>query len=96
MEAWAGAHATTRWTAKHFQETALILGLLSGITGVLEMFLFRLNNSPSVAYVCVACLTAALVLVFIDRVRASMSATALRIGADLALLTPLLWLPVLL
>jgi hypothetical protein len=94
-EAMADAHATTRWIANHFQETALILSSLSGMLAVLQMF-FQANNSPSIAYICVACLTAALVLALIDRIHASMSPTALRIGADLALLTPLLCLPVLL
>jgi hypothetical protein len=88
------AHGTTRWTAEHFRMVASALALLSGIlAGALVLGSSSPDLRKTAAPVYLAALTAALFLALIDRHRDNFSTLHLRIAADLALLTPLLFLP---
>ncbi len=88
------AHITTRWTANHFSMAALTMATLSGCLAIAQATYLH-GNGTKLATVSLAGLTTASLLAMIDYARARLSPTALRIAADLALLTPLLWLPAL-
>jgi hypothetical protein len=82
------AHITTRWIAEHFRPTALSLASISAAFAVATSN-SRLETLP----LYLAMMTAALSLAVIDRFRKRISSSHLRIAADAALLTPLLFTP---
>jgi hypothetical protein len=84
----SNSHSTTRWTANHLCATALALAALSGAIGLVALL-----HSSSTVRLYLAILVSSAVFVAIDRNRARFSVLGLRIGADVALLTPLLFLP---
>jgi hypothetical protein len=86
------AHTTTRWAAKHFRPAALLLAAFLGIAISLGMT-YRPADFQKTLPIYLAALAANLALALIDRRRQSFSTLHLRIAADLALLTPLLFLP---
>jgi hypothetical protein len=81
-----GPHFTTRWAGKHLGLTAiLVTGIYAGCAIVwIERFSGR---------VALACFMAGLCLTLLDHFRERLGAGALRIAADISLLTPLLVLP---
>ncbi len=85
-----GAHSTTRWTAGNLRGSALALALLTGILAAVSMT-YHLGTFA----IYLATMAAALSLAMIDLSRESLSKLHLRIAADAALLTPLLFLPLL-
>ena len=87
------AHSTTHWVADHFGLMASALSLLSGILVVALTFGSTSLGLRKTIPIYLAALAAALVLALIDRQRDSFSTLHLRIAADLALLTPVLFLP---
>ncbi len=89
------AHSTTLWTAEHFQMVASAFSLLLGILVVALVFGSSSPDLRKTVPVYLAALAAALILLLIDRQRDNFLTQHLRIAADLALLTPLLFLPLL-
>ncbi len=87
------AHSTTHWVADHFGLIASALSLLLGILVVALTFGSGSSNLRKTIPIYLAALAAALILTLIDRQRDNFSTLHLRIAADLALLTPLLFLP---
>jgi hypothetical protein len=84
------AHATTFWVARHFSAIALTLSLLTAAIGL--WFCFGPGTTlPNPAPIYLAVSSAVLLLVLIDRRRDGFSRLHLRIAADVALLTPLLF-----
>ncbi len=88
-----GAHQSTRWTAKHLSSAAIALAALSGLIATALMLGLGSENYRKTMPIYLATLTAALVLALADRRRDDFSRLHLRIAADLALLTPLIFLP---
>jgi hypothetical protein len=88
-----GAHQSTRWTAKHLSSAAMALAALSGLIATALMLGLGSDNYRKTIAIYLATLTAALVLALADRSRDDFSRLHLRIAADLALLTPLIFLP---
>jgi hypothetical protein len=88
-DALAATHPTTRWTASHFQPAALILATLAGSLAVLNA------THPGPMALSLATLISASLLAIVDRLHARFPTIALRVMADLSLLTPLLCLPIL-
>jgi hypothetical protein len=84
----ADAHPTTRWTANHLRATALALAAIAGTAGAVALAHF---SSTAPLYLSV--LSSSAVFVAIDRNRGRFSTLGLRIWADVALLTPVLVLP---
>jgi hypothetical protein len=87
----ADAHRTTEWAASHFQGTAAVLALISMALAVVSQK--RLSPVSSSGALYLAAAISALALGLIDRRRKDFSALQLRIAADLALLTPIVFLP---
>jgi hypothetical protein len=87
------AHSTTRWVANHFGLMASALSLLLGILVVALAFGSRSPNFRKTIPIYLAALAAAFILALMDRQRDNFSTLHLRIAADLALLTPVLFLP---
>ena len=87
------AHSTTRWVAEHFGLMASALALLLAIIVVALTFGSGSPNLRKTIPIYLAALAAALILALMDRQRDNFSPLHLRIAADLALLTPLLFLP---
>jgi hypothetical protein len=83
-----GSHLTTRWTANHLRVTALVLAATSGTAGAVAF-----GHSSSTTPLYLAVLASSTLFVAIDGNRERFSIPGLRIGADVALLTPLLLLP---
>jgi hypothetical protein len=75
------AHATTRWATQHLGAVAIALIVGAAIEAALH------HTRPALA-----CGLSVLLLCCLHRTRNRMSAIHLRAAADLALLTPLLWL----
>jgi len=84
----AKANATTRWTANHLTQMAITLVVVSGWMGGIS----GMHSSPVMSSYA-ATMLSCLLFVGVDRAKASFSAISLRILADLALLTPVLFLP---
>ncbi len=87
------AHSTTRWAADHFGFVASAIAILSGIPAVILALLSGSAALRETVPIYAAGVTAALALALLDRHRNSFSTLQLRIAADLALLTPLLFVP---
>ena len=85
-----GAHNSTRWVAEHFRATALFLATIAAALALGAIY----SNAEMLA-VYLAVMTAALCLAAIDHFRERLSEIHLRIGADAALLTPLILIPLL-
>jgi hypothetical protein len=83
----ADAHPTTRWTANHLRAAALVLAAISGLASA-----GALAHSSWTALLYLAILASSAIFVAIDSNRERFSTLGLRIGADMALLTPLLLL----
>jgi hypothetical protein len=94
-EAFAGsrpAHATTRLAVGSLQ--ALARGIALG--GVALAVLYAVTaRQLALAQIPIACALAAILLLLLDRNRRRLSRLDLRAAADLALLTPVLFLPIL-
>jgi len=95
-------HPTTRWTAEHFRPAAFALAILSGMLALASSDLDHGAGAPGMIAVYFAVSGAALILAGIDfsatdwrgdRRGRRIPTLHLRIAADLALLTPLLFLP---
>jgi len=80
------AHATTRLALAHLPALAVIVAIAGS-----ALALFQPAARPASA----ACALSAILLLALDRNRLRLSRTHLRAAADLALLTPLLFLPLL-
>ena len=90
-ETLATSHASTLWTADHFQGVALALAAFSAGLAVLQVL--GRPASPRLVLVSLSASTTALLFARIDRIRANLPPTELRIAADLMLLTPLFFVP---
>jgi len=84
------AHGTTRWATKHFRATTLFLALISAAFASASII-----SNPGTPAVYLAVMTAALCLAAIDLFRERLSEIHLRVAADAALLTPLIFIPLL-
>ncbi len=87
-----GTHRTTHWVAEHFTLAASALALLSASPAVAIAFGSTSPDLTKTVPLYVAAAAAALLLALMDRRRENFSTLHLRIAADLALLTPLLFL----
>jgi hypothetical protein len=89
-EGWeaASVHPTTLWAARHLQQIALTLAIVSVIAACL-------SPTSGLMAVYLAALLSSGLLLALDARRARLSPLALRIAADAALLTPLAFLPIL-
>ncbi len=88
-----GAHYTTLWAARNFAFVASAIVAISGIAAVILTGLSTVWAWREAATIYLASGAAALTLAILDHHRKSLSTLQLRIAADLALLTPLLFLP---
>jgi hypothetical protein len=83
----ASAHSSTRWAAERLSWLLAAGGILSGVLG----FLWREPTNGNFGMLA-PCLGAAFVLLgVLESLRRRLSSDALRILADVALLTPLAW-----
>jgi hypothetical protein len=80
------AHATTAWAARHLQALAVATIVLS-----LALAFDSLHDGTRFCVLLASALSA-LLLFWLAHARRNMTAMQLRIGADAALLTPLLFL----
>jgi hypothetical protein len=87
------AHTTTRWAASHFGWLAYAACVISGVAAVTLSLFTNPFVLRATASIYLAAAAASLGLALLDRHRESFSTLQLRIAADLALLTPLLFLP---
>jgi hypothetical protein len=93
--AWLNCYAIDRWEAlatTDSRQPILSLAALLAFAGLVLAAGF--HAQPRVAALLVAGSAAALLLAMLDRVRGRLTSVALRAAADLALLTPLILLPV--
>jgi hypothetical protein len=94
--AWLNCHAIDRWEADANSRASLriySIAVVVAFTGFVAATLLT-HAQPRSAALLVAGSAAALLLAVLDRVRRRLSPVALRAASDLALLTPLLLLPV--
>jgi hypothetical protein len=87
------AHPTTRWVAGHFALVTTAIASFAVIPAVTLALLSKPSDLRETVPIYAADASAALALVLLDSHRLSFSKLQLRIAADLALLTPLLFLP---
>lgn len=91
--AWLNCHAIDRWEARgssHGPQIATPAGLLFLAAMPLAFFLYP--SEPGLAALVLAGSASALLLALLDRAQGRLSPLALRVAADLALLTPLVLL----
>jgi glycerol uptake facilitator-like aquaporin len=81
-------HATTQWAQRHFSELSGGLALSAGIFALLA-------TSRGVAAILLASAVTGILLFTLDRQREQFSAFSLRIAADAAMLSPLLFVAML-
>jgi len=82
----AGAHPSTRWAARHLARLLVAGGTLAGALGFLQPV-----RSPALDMLA-PCLAAAFsLLALLEALRVRLSSAALRILADIVLLTPISW-----
>ena len=86
-ESAAPQHMTTVWAARHLRRIALCIACLSALLAIIST-----GHPSSTTAPYLACLLAACLFLLLDCFREHMSAMQLRVAADAALLTPLLFL----
>jgi hypothetical protein len=84
------AHPSTRWAVEHFRAVALVWAAVAAAFASASI-----ASIPRTLAVYLALTTSALCLAAIDLYREKLSSLHLRIAADAALLTPLIFLPLL-
>jgi hypothetical protein len=83
----APAHSTTRWTQRHLLLVSCVIALLAAIGCAISV----MSSGPiAMRALYLACLTSAMLFPALDRSR--LDSLELRIAADAALLTPLLFI----
>jgi hypothetical protein len=83
-------HSTTRWVADRFQPVTLSLAVISAAVASAAI-----TSNPETLPLYLAVTTGALCLTAIDVFREKLSSIHLRVAADAALLTPLIFIPLL-
>lgn len=86
----APSHSTTRWTARHLGHVSSIITLLATLAALHSL---PAQHAPSITALYAACAISGALFPLLDRSR--LNSPQLRIAADAALLTPLLFIAVL-
>ena len=89
----AGPHVTTQFVGAHLRTASLVLAALGFFVGIAGSFVADQNHGVAWTCACFAAAFSALLFALLDVLRRWLQPIHLRIAADAALLTPLLFLP---